>query len=390
MKKINIPKETPDNAGRIRPKDTADEHAHAGENSGNWQFNLESRQLSLSPHARNLLGLEQGGNYKIRDLFRLIDPICFAKAKAWIRAAGDGGVLEQICLKIRSGKESVRWIRITGFHYAERWRNPNKIIGVFEDYTQNIDEERIALAIVNHELRTPLSVMKLKAQMIQKTGNPFTPVTHADMAKSIETQIESITSMLDQYLSGPAVNAAQPVRNASIFDLNQLTAQIINDMRYLYTGHRFVHSGTARALVSADKYQIMQVLINYLTNAAKYSPPGSEISIDVSIDRQQVLVKVTDHGCGIKAGLEKRIFDRFYRAGNAAIEEAGSKGLGLYLVRQIIEHHNGRVWAKRGTNDGTEFYFQLPGSGPRSTRSLPARSIKTADTGQLSPIKSAG
>jgi signal transduction histidine kinase len=388
MKKINIPKETPDNAGRIRPEYTADENAHAGENSGNWQFNLESRQLSLSPHARNLLDLEQGGNYKIRELFRLIDPVCFDKAKAWLRTAGNGGVLEQICLKILSGKEFVRWIRITGFHYAERWQKPNKIIGLFEDYTQNVDEERIALAIVNHELRTPLSVMKLKAQMIQKTGNPFAPVTHADMARSIETQIESITRMLDQYLSGSAVNTAQLTRNATIFDLNQLTAQIISDMRCLYTGHRFVHSGKARALVSADKYQIMQVLINYLTNAAKYSPAGSEISIEVSVDQQRVLVKVTDHGCGIKAGLEKRVFDRFYRAGNAAGEEAGSKGLGLYLVKQIIERHNGSVWAKRGRKDGTEFYFQLPVSS--SARSLPRRSFKLPDGEQHPMVKRAG
>jgi two-component system sensor histidine kinase VicK len=387
MKRINTLTEP---LNKTTPENTADMNGNAVESFGTWQFNLQTSQLSLSPPARSLLGVSQGGNYQINELFRLIDPACLDKAKAWLRTAGDSGVLEQICLKVLSGKEYGRWIRITGFHYAERWERPNKIIGVFEDYTQNVDEERIALAIVNHELRTPLSVMKLKAQMIQKTGNPFTPVTHADMARSIETQVESITRMLDQYLSGSAVNTAPLVRNATVFDLNKLTAQIINDIKYLYAGHRFIHSGVEHALVNADKYQIMQVLINYLTNAAKYSPARSEIRTEISIDQQQVLVKVTDHGCGIKAGLEKRVFDRFYRAGNAGVEEPGSKGLGLYLVRQIIELHNGRVWAKRGLEDGTEFYFQLPRSGSSPVRSLSRKSFNALNGEELILVKRTG
>jgi two-component system CheB/CheR fusion protein len=358
MKPENNTKFQPDTVARL-PEEQINNHETAGDHHGSWKYNLETGQLSLSPGARSLLGLPQGGNFQPWELLRSIDAKCAEKAKTWLRMAGQGGVLDQIYLKTDPGKGTARWIRVSGFHYAERWEKPRIIIGVLEDFTQDVDEERIALAIVNHELRTPLSVIKLKAQMIQKTGNPFTPVTHADMARSIEIQVENISRLLDQYLAGASGSAAPQLLNATTFDLNRLAAQILNDIKYLYPGHRFIYTGSGSVLINADKYQIMQVLINYLTNAAKYSPPGSEICLEVRTDRQQVVVKVMDHGCGIDAGLEKRVFDRFFRAVSTA-GDSSSKGLGLYLVRQIIEQHHGTVWAKRGETNGTEFFFQLP------------------------------
>ena len=362
----------------------------AGEHFGSWKFNLHTGQLSLSPGARNLLGLAQGGNYRPWEILRRIDPKCFQKAKAWIRASGQGGVLEELFIRTDHTRGKPQWIKITGFHYAERWEKPTVIIGAMEDFTQNVDEERIALAIVNHELRTPLSVMKLKAQMLQRTDNPINPLTHTEMAKSIETQIENIAGLLDHYLTGAAVSAGLPLTNTSLFDLNQLTAQILNDIKYLYKGHRFIHTVSSSVLVNADKYQIMQVLINYLTNAAKYSPEGSEIKIDISADQQYVLVKVTDHGPGIEKGLEKRVFERFYRAENPAIVESGSKGLGLYLVRQIIERHNGKVWAQRGLSDGTEFFFKLPKYGAISKTTFSKNPMKLVNGENNLCVKNAG
>jgi len=109
--------------------------------------------------------------------------------------------------------------------------------------------------------------------------------------------------------------------------------------------------------VIADPARIEQVLLNLLSNAVKYSPEGSEILLQVSNDDRNAIVSVTDHGIGISKNMHKIIFDRYYQV------KAKSKigfGLGLYISKEIIKRHKGKIWVESKKGKGSTFFFSLP------------------------------
>jgi two-component system sensor histidine kinase KdpD len=113
-------------------------------------------------------------------------------------------------------------------------------------------------------------------------------------------------------------------------------------------------------LVEMDDVLIEQVLINLLDNAAKYTPPGSPISIVVSGDPHRITVEVADRGPGLPPGAEERIFEKFYRTGTAPGRGAG---LGLAIAKGIVNAHGGRIWAHNLPEGGAAFFFSLPVTG---------------------------
>jgi len=103
---------------------------------------------------------------------------------------------------------------------------------------------------------------------------------------------------------------------------------------------------------------IVQVLINLIDNALKYSPPDSLVEIQAQYDDQEVLVKVSDRGIGIPAGELERIFEKFYRVHRP--ESISGTGLGLSICKGIVETHGGRIWAENRPGGGTTITFTLP------------------------------
>jgi len=327
---------------------------------GNWKLNLKTNLLFLSPTAKNLLGLIQENDYALRQLVRLIDLKSFEKAKNWIRMMGAGGVLEPIMLKTYTTDGTAIWIKLSGFYYTDHHESPGLILGIIQDCTQNVDEERISLSILNHEIRTPLSVMKLCAQFIQRAGKDPSKVSIPDLAGKIERQIEGVTKLLDHYLSDASDYSKFPALNLSVFDLNQVVLQVVNDLVMIHCQHKFINKNSGQTMVMADKHLIMQVLVNYLTNAVKYSPTNTAIKVEVYVDEGIIMVGVADQGQGVPSGLEKRVFEKFFRCNEPCERDVAGRGLGLYLVKQIIERHKGSVWMKNDGKKGSVFFFSLP------------------------------
>ena len=109
----------------------------------------------------------------------------------------------------------------------------------------------------------------------------------------------------------------------------------------------------------ANPIRLRQVFDNVVGNAIKYSPANSEIQISIHAEENQVILKVTDHGPGIPASDQPRIFDKFYRATNISSEVEGS-GLGLAIVKNIVENHQGRIWVESTVGKGSSFFIVLP------------------------------
>ena len=113
--------------------------------------------------------------------------------------------------------------------------------------------------------------------------------------------------------------------------------------------------------VPVDPYVLTQVLDNLIENAIKFSPNGSVIEVGASLDDHEVVVSVADQGIGIPADQVDRLFERFTQVERSTTRQFGGMGIGLALCREIIEVHDGRVWAESaGKDQGSTFYFTLP------------------------------
>ena len=112
--------------------------------------------------------------------------------------------------------------------------------------------------------------------------------------------------------------------------------------------------------VRADKARVRQVLLNLLSNAAKFTPDGGRLKIEAVREGDWCQVSVVDNGIGIQQEDQGRIFEAFYRADNSITREAGGTGLGLTLSKQIIEVHGGRMWVQSEYGKGSQFTFTLP------------------------------
>src|SRR3954470_17624967 len=117
--------------------------------------------------------------------------------------------------------------------------------------------------------------------------------------------------------------------------------------------------GSTAAPVLADLDRMDQVFENLLGNAVKYSPPEGTITIEVRVDEQEAHVAVTDHGIGIAADELENVFNLFYRSPDPRAGHVGGLGLGLYISREIVTRHGGRMWAESGP-EGSTFHVVLP------------------------------
>jgi len=330
--------------------------------TGNWKIDTAQTGLSICPKTKSMFGICDCRHFGLRDFFRLLDRSNLLRFKNWMRGACSSEILEPMCFSLNTENGEILSYKITGFHCTGNWGLPNMALGVIEDITQKVQEDRVALSIINHEMRTPLSVMKLNAQMIQRSGNVPYKISPSEMASTIERHIDGLTSILDQYISHAPDSTEAEKLNRTDFDLNRLIDQVMNDMKGLHQDHQFCKTKNRPVMVNADRYLILQVLINYLTNAVKYSPKGSAIYVAINSKGQKIEVTVTDEGSGIAEADLSRVFERFYKADPLKTANGVSKGLGLNVVKQLIERHGGEAFVTRGSKGGSVFHFTLPRS----------------------------
>jgi signal transduction histidine kinase len=125
---------------------------------------------------------------------------------------------------------------------------------------------------------------------------------------------------------------------------------------------KFEHPEKARGQIVADKGRVQQVIDNILVNAIKFSPNGGTIMLTMIDEPEQINVQIADQGIGLPADKVERIFERFYQVDGTSRRRFGGAGIGLAIVKRIIDAHDGNIWVESEVNQGSTFYFSLPKS----------------------------
>ncbi|MDB5759165.1 MAG: hypothetical protein JWM30_2454 [Burkholderia sp.] len=218
------------------------------------------------------------------------------------------------------------------------------------------------LAMLGHELRNPLAPISAAAQLLQLAASNPERVVNA--SKIIARQVTHMTGIVDDLLDVSRVTSGLVVLSKDEVDLKRVVADAVEQIRPLIESrhHQFtVETAPGAAYVMGDYKRLVQVLANLLNNAAKYTPEGGNVRLSMYITEHEVHLIVQDDGVGIENGLLPSIFDLFSQGKRSSDRTQGGLGLGLALVKSLVELHGGNVEAEsQGAGAGSQFKICLP------------------------------
>lgn len=253
-------------------------------------------------------------------------------------------------------------------------------VGVERDITRQkeIDKSKTEfVSIASHQLRTPLTIINWYVEMLTSPDSDLSEKQRQyldEVTRASKRMIELVNALLNvsRIDMGTFMVDVQPLVFSDAMEevLKDLVPQITE--KQLTITRRY---DSTLPKISADPKLLRMVFQNLLTNAVKYTPEKGSIQVGLKKETDQILITVTDTGLGIPAEQQSKIFEKFFRADNARTKEPDGNGLGLYIIKSLIEHSNGKIWFESVENKGTTFYVTLPLTGMKpkeGTRPLAA------------------
>ena len=215
------------------------------------------------------------------------------------------------------------------------------------------------IGIASHELKTPVTSMKMYADIVQERLDELGDKGDSDLLSKLNAQIDRLTSLINHLLDTTRISEGQLKLALERIDIKELLTERIEEISRI-TNHHFVLQAQDRSTILADRERIGQVITNLLSNAVKYSPKGTTITITSRADNDGVTVSVRDEGYGIPEKDVSKVFDRFFRVSANNMDTFPGMGLGLYITDQIVHKHGGTIAVKSKEGVGSTFTFTLP------------------------------
>ncbi len=217
------------------------------------------------------------------------------------------------------------------------------------------------ISIISHELKTPVALIKGYAGTLDREDATWDRQTVHESLAVIEEEADRLTELIDNLLDISRLQAGALKLEISFVNVAHLAEKTVAKFHTQTSRHTLeLDFSPNLPVVPGDELRLRQVLDNLLSNAIKYSPDGGQIRVSGRADDQQVYIAVTDTGIGIPEDEQENIFDRFYRVRSGVSQRTKGAGLGLFLVKAIVQAHGGQVWVESQPGQGSTFVFTLP------------------------------
>lgn len=239
----------------------------------------------------------------------------------------------------------------------------------------NESNEHIFLSIVSHELKTPITSIQGFTQAMQRkidqkiqAFQPNPLFSEAELKKHQEhldmvmRQIKRLTRLIDDLLDVSVIESGQLGFDWTTIDIGSLIQDITMRMQVLSSAHKIMieQKGSGPYTVVADESRLEKLFSNLLVNAIKYSPQGSNVWVTLNDEDNFYKIEIKDEGIGISEADTPFVFDLYYRGKEIDRKKYSGLGLGLYLSKEIVELHRGKIYFVSKEGKGSTFYVELP------------------------------
>ncbi len=241
---------------------------------------------------------------------------------------------------------------------------PNGGLMIVRDVTKQRELERMKqefISIISHEIRTPLSSIRGALGLVAAGIFDDDPQGTREMLGIANNNIERLVRLVNDILALNRLESQQVVLKKQWCDAQAVVQQAFSNVQNLADANQIaLQSSVSEIQIWADPDWLVQVLVNLINNAIKFSPAETTISVDAETQLQQVFFQVTDQGRGIPTEKLETIFGRFQQIDTSDSRQKGGTGLGLSICRLIVQLHDGHIWAESELGQGSTFWFTLP------------------------------
>ena len=339
---------------------------------GHWEWNIRTNENRWSPEIEALYGLPPGGfNGTYEAWQRLIHPDDLFNAEQDIQRALETGVYFTE-FRVIWPDGSVHWVEARANVLKDKDGKPLRIMGVKMDVT---DRKRVEetlrdagrrkdefLATLAHELRNPLAPIRNSLHILRLTAGNDPPAER--VCEMLERQVNHMVRLVDDLMEVSRITRGLIVLRNEETDLMTVLLSAVETSKPLITAadHQLaIALPHERIGLYGDSVRLAQVFANLLNNAARYTDRQGQIGLSARREGNQVIVSVRDNGIGIAAPMLPDVFEMFMQVDRSAVRSQGGLGIGLTLVKRLVEMHGGTVSAQSaGPGQGSEFTVRLP------------------------------
>jgi PAS domain S-box-containing protein len=313
------------------------------------QLVLDHQQIATHPNAGVLrdLGATAYAGQPLVVHGRLIGTLSFASRTRPRFTPAEIDLLQSTCDQVAIALERTN-LMLSLQQQAEQLKRANRIKDEF-------------LAVLSHELRSPLNPILGWARLLQ-TGN-LNEAQQAEALKTIERNAKLQTQLIEDLLDISRIMQGKLTLTVAATSLRFVISAAVETVRLAAEANQIaiVLDSATEVIVAGDAARLQQVMWNLLSNAVKFTPPGGRVTVELRQIDRLAQIRVSDTGKGIQPTFLPHVFEYFRQEDGSTTRKFGGLGLGLAIVRQIVEMHGGAVWAEsEGENCGASFTVQLP------------------------------
>lgn len=258
---------------------------------------------------------------------------------------------------------SMHWIAASGQGQYAADGSLLAVTGVTLDITEHkLEEERkdTFIGMASHELKTPLTTVKGFTQLLKRQLHRLGMGDQITTLNKMEEQINALNRLVSELLDVTKIQAGKLEYIWTEIDLDELVKNVAEMRQQGCSQHKIKVNGAIKRVNIGDRIHLEQVLSNLITNAIKYSPQAKRVDIWKGCTKERILIKIRDYGIGIPPEEIEHIFERFYRAKTVKNKSIQGLGMGLYIAREIIEQHGGKIKVESKEGEGSTFCVELP------------------------------
>lgn len=329
---------------------------------------LAGKIVEINNAMKKVIGPQiKSGDIIGSDLFQFFSPNSKSRLKdeqyPLYRALRSGQVIsnKELILHNELGKEYQ--ILVSSSPIFDRSNRIVAGVSIYQDVTALRDLEKRKDDFVNmasHELRTPITSLTLNLTYLKNKLRQGDLEKAMSAMPKIEKQTDNLMNIITSLLDVSRYQVGKMTYAKSIFRLDQLIEEAIDSMQAVSRQQVVRIIRKFRCNVYGDRYRINQVITNLITNAYKFSRKPGEIKIYMTRREQMIEVAVSDKGVGIPKSQHKKIFEKLYQIHDKESGTYPGFGMGLYIAKEIIRHHKGKIWVDSEEGKGSIFTFSLP------------------------------